>query len=109
MRASISASLKSQLNWSSPSSRLHRVSSVAAAVSAASQNQAGGTPAFTTIGPMGSRIQLQQRNCSRFARDFLRRSTFSSSQRTGSRSSGLRFIFQDLFINPQLAIFCVFN
>jgi hypothetical protein len=24
---------------------------------------------------MGSRIQLQQRNCSRFARDFLRRST----------------------------------
>jgi hypothetical protein len=25
--------------------------------------------------PMGSRIQLQQRNCSRFARDFLRRST----------------------------------
>jgi hypothetical protein len=34
---------------------------------------------------------------------------FSSSQRTGSRSSGLRFIFQDLFINPQLAILCVFN
>jgi hypothetical protein len=25
--------------------------------------------------PMGSRIQLQQRYCSRFARDFLRRST----------------------------------
>jgi len=31
---------------------------------------------------LGSRIQLQQRNCSRFARDFSRRSTFSSSQRT---------------------------
>ena len=26
--------------------------------------------------PMGSRIQLQQRNCSGFAPDFLRRSTF---------------------------------
>jgi hypothetical protein len=50
-----------------------------------------------TIGPMGSRIQLQQRNCSRFARDFLRRSTFSSSQRTASRSSGLRCALQDLF------------
>jgi ADP-L-glycero-D-manno-heptose 6-epimerase len=46
---------------------------------------------------MGSCIQLQQRNCSRFSRDFLRRSTFLSSQRTGSRSSGLRFVFQDLF------------
>jgi ADP-L-glycero-D-manno-heptose 6-epimerase len=31
---------------------------------------------------LGSRIQLQQRNCSRFARDFSRRSTFPSSQRT---------------------------
>src|ERR1700730_727543 len=32
--------------------------------------------------PLGSCIQLQQRNCSRFPRDFLRRSTFLSSQRT---------------------------
>jgi hypothetical protein len=32
-------------------------------------------PNFSGIGPMGSRIQLQQRNCSRFSRDFLRRST----------------------------------
>src|SRR5581483_9531081 len=39
---------------------------------------AGGTPATTTIGPVGSRIQLQQRNCSRFSRDFLRRSTFQA-------------------------------
>src|SRR5437773_142738 len=59
-------------------------------------------PAFTvrdceTIGPLGSCIQLQQRNCSRFTRDFLRRSTFSSSQRTKSRSSGLRSALQDLF------------
>jgi len=46
---------------------------------------------------MESRNQLQQRNCSRFARDFLRRSTFSSSQRTASRSSGLRSALQDLF------------
>jgi len=63
-------------------------------------------PAFTpemasTIGPMGSRIQLQQRNCSRFSRDFLRRSTFSSSQRTGTRTSGLRFEGQDYLINCQ--------
>src|SRR5262245_27834058 len=57
-------------------------------------------PAFTPeivsgIGPMGSRIQLQQRNCSRFSRDFLRRSTFPSSQRTETRTSGLRFQRQD--------------
>src|SRR3984893_3755870 len=52
------------------------------------------------IGPMGSCIQLQQRNCSRFSRDFLRRSTFPSSQRTGSRSSGLRFPPQELFNQP---------
>jgi len=39
---------------------------------------------------LGSRIQLQQRNCSRFARDFSRRSTFSSSQRTAVRISGSR-------------------
>src|SRR5437764_527928 len=58
-----------------------------------------------TIGPMGSRIQLQQRNCSRFSRDFLRRSTFSSSQRTGSRTSGLRFVFQDLFNQSQINFF----
>src|SRR5437773_5902707 len=62
-------------------------------------------PAFTvrdceTIGPLGSCIQLQQRNCSRFTRDFLRRSTFSSSQRTASRSSGLRSALQDLFNRP---------
>ena len=54
-------------------------------------------PRKLRIRPMGSRIQLQQRNCSRFARDFLRRSTFSSSQRTASRSSGLRLALQDLF------------
>jgi hypothetical protein len=65
----------------SPSSRLHP------------QN-------FSGIGPMGSRIQLQQRNCSRFSRDFLRRPTFPSSQRTGSRSSGLRLSLQELFNQP---------
>src|SRR5437667_7879218 len=50
--------------------------------------------------------QLQQRNCSRFARDFLRRSTFSSSQRTKSRSSGLRSALQDLFnrLCPRLVL-----
>jgi hypothetical protein len=47
---------------------------------------------------MGSCIQLQQRNCSRFPRDFSRRSTFPSSQRTGSRSSCLRSALQDLFL-----------
>jgi hypothetical protein len=31
---------------------------------------------------MGSRIQLQQRNCSGLSPDFSRRSTFFSSQRT---------------------------
>ena len=50
---------------------------------------------------MGSRIQLQQRNCSRFSRDFLRRSTFSSSQRTETTTSGLRFERQDYLINCQ--------
>jgi len=56
------------------------------------------------IGPMGSRIQLQQRNCSRFARDFLRRPTFPSSQRTGTRSSASRSGTQDLFsAQPQTA------
>ena len=56
---------------------------------------------------MGSRIQLQQRNCSRFSRDFLRRSTFPSSQRTGSRSSGLRLSLQDLFNQPSNQPFLV--
>src|ERR1700720_2199476 len=46
---------------------------------------------------LGSRIQLQQRNCSRFARDFSRRSTFSSSQRTESISSDFSLAAQDLF------------
>src|SRR6266480_3838151 len=55
---------------------------------------------FRGLALLGSRIQLQQRNCSRFARDFLRRSTFSSSQRTGSRSSGLRSALQELFNQP---------
>ncbi len=50
---------------------------------------------------MGSRIQLQQRNCSRFSRDFLRRSTFPSSQRTETRTSGLRFEGQDYLITCQ--------
>jgi ADP-L-glycero-D-manno-heptose 6-epimerase len=45
---------------------------------------------------LGSRIQLQQRNCSRFARDFSRRSTLSSSQRTVPTSSRLRLAAQDL-------------
>jgi hypothetical protein len=49
------------------------------------------------LAQLGSRIQLQQRNCSRFARDFLRRSTFPSSQRTRSRSSGLCSPLQELF------------
>jgi len=58
-------------------------------------------PAFTPekfreLAQLGSRIQLQQRNCSRFSRDFLRRSTFPSSQRTESRSSGSRSGTQDL-------------
>jgi len=47
---------------------------------------------------MESRIQLQQRNCSRFSQDFLRRSTFPSSQRTGKRTSDLRFERQDYLI-----------
>ena len=56
------------------------------------------------LAQLGSRIQLQQRNCSRFSRDFLRRSTFSSSQRTGLRSSGLRLAVQDIFsAEPQIA------
>src|SRR5262249_24665626 len=60
-------------------------------------------PAFTAemvseIGPLGSRIQLQQRNCSRFSRDFLRRSTFPSSQRAGTSSSSLRFERQDYLV-----------
>src|SRR6266702_3488491 len=55
-------------------------------------------PRFSETGPMGSRIQLQQRNCSRFSRDFLRRSTFPSSQRTETRTSGLRFEGQDYLI-----------
>jgi hypothetical protein len=46
---------------------------------------------------LGSRIQLQQRNCSRFARDFSRRSTFSRSQRTESISSDFSLAAQDLF------------
>jgi hypothetical protein len=50
---------------------------------------------------MGSRIQLQQRNCSRFSRDFLRRSTFPSSQRTETRTSGLHFEGQDYLITCQ--------
>src|SRR5215510_6435453 len=52
------------------------------------------------LAQLGSCIQLQQRNCSRFARDFLRRSTFPSSQRTGSRTSGLRSALQELFNPP---------
>jgi ADP-L-glycero-D-manno-heptose 6-epimerase len=58
------------------------------------------TPSFLGIGPWGSRIQLQQRNCSRFSRDFSRRSTFSSSQRTGTTTTGLRSALQDLFNQP---------
>ena len=65
----------------SPSSRLHPRS-------------------FRGLAQLGSRIQLQQRNCSRFSRDFLRRSTFSSSQRTGLRTSGLRSAAARLFNQP---------
>jgi len=63
------------------------------------QLAAGGTPATTAIGPVGSCIQLQQRNCSRFSRDFLRRSTFPNSQRTKTRTSGSRSPLQELFIS----------
>ena len=70
-----------------PSSRLHP------------QNSSG-------TGPMGSRIQLQQRNCSRVSRDFLRRSTFPSSQRTGSRTTGLHSKRQDYLITCQLLLSC---
>src|SRR5215470_5031406 len=55
-------------------------------------------PKFRGLAQMGSRIQLQQRNCSRFSRDFLHRSTFPSSQRTGKRTSDLRFESQDYLI-----------
>jgi len=61
---------------------------------------------FSEIGPVGSCIQLQQRNCSRVSRDFLRQSTFPSSQRTGSRSSGLRFERQDYLISCQPMLSC---
>src|SRR5437870_6335034 len=73
------------------------------------QRAAGDTPATTTIGPWEVVSQLQQRNCSRFARDFLRRSTFSSSQRTAPRSSGLRSALQDLFnrLCPRLVLLSI--
>src|SRR2546430_10549119 len=62
-------------------------------------------PAFTVASwqrlALGSRIQLQQRNCSRFARDFSRRSTFSSSQRTRSRITPLSLPAQDKFDEPR--------
>jgi len=47
---------------------------------------------------MGSRIQLQQRNCSRISREFLAPVPLINSQRTAIRSSGLRLAAQDLFI-----------
>src|SRR5262249_36389405 len=56
-------------------------------------------PLISAIGPVGSCIQLQQRNCSRFSRDFLRRSTFPNSQRTRTRTSGSRSPLQELFIS----------
>ena len=70
------------------------------------QRAAGDTPAATAIGPVGSCIQLQQRNCSRFSRDFLRRSTFPSSQRTRTRTSGLHFDGQDYLITCQVLLSC---
>ena len=103
-RLSQLSTLNSQL--ASPSSRLHRISRstgilpvgptdiLSVASVTAGYKPAGPEP---NDWPMGSRIQLQQRNCSRFARDFSRRSTFSSSQRTGSRTSRLRSALQDLF------------
>src|SRR5438105_13385546 len=58
-------------------------------------------PAFTAGScqrlALGSRIQLQQRNCSRFARDFSRRPTFPSSQRTKSKITPLPLRAQDKF------------
>jgi len=64
---------------------------------------------FSGIGPVGSCIQLQQRNCSRVSRDFLRRSTFPSSQRTGMRTSGLHFDGQDYLISELTECFCVLD
>src|SRR5437899_10163897 len=112
-RLSQLSTLNSQL--ASPSSRLHRISRstgilpvgptdiLSVASVTAGYKPAGPEP---NDWPMGSCIQLQQRNCSRFARDFLRRSTFSSSQRTKSRSSGLRSALQDLFnrLCPRLVL-----
>jgi hypothetical protein len=82
----------------SPSSRLHRsfCGGPECFRGTTKEPQAARLP-LQRLAQLGSRIQLQQRNCSRFSRDFLRRSTFSSSQRTGSRSSGLRSALQELF------------
>ena len=48
---------------------------------------------------LGSRIQLQQRNCSRFTRDFSRRSTDQTRKELRAEVAGLRLVVQDLF-NP---------
>src|SRR6202011_4404728 len=52
---------------------------------------------------VGSRIQLQQRNCSRFTRDFSRRSTFLVQTRKELRSTttDLHFVAQDKFQEPR--------
>jgi hypothetical protein len=50
---------------------------------------------------MGGRIQLQQRNCSRFTRDFSRRSTFLSSQRTRSTGYQLTLRYSSFYFNHQ--------
>jgi hypothetical protein len=82
----------------SPSSRLHRsfCGGPECFRGTTKEPQAARLP-LQRLAQLGSCIQLQQRNCSRFSRDFLRRSTFSSSQRTGLRSSGLHLALQELF------------
>jgi len=53
-------------------------------------------PKLSGIGPMGSRIQLQQRNCSRFSRDSCADPLFQARKELGPRSSASRSGTQDL-------------
>jgi hypothetical protein len=62
-------------------------------------------PAFTAPRlqddwPMGSRTQLQQRNCSRFARDFLRRSTNQTRKELAREVAACASSFKIYLINP---------
>src|ERR1022692_2368205 len=57
-------------------------------------------PAFTarhlpSDWPLGSCIQLQQRNCSRFTRDFLRRSTNQARKELRSEIATCVYLFKD--------------